>query len=356
VSEIQCLPFLLTAEGRSGFKEDFSLFTLSPSLNCRSQFIIVGAGWAGQTIAEEILKHSKAEILGFLDDRIGELKEVDVIGRKVPVVGDTRKMKDSLEEFCATDLVVAITHEREDHLLKGLMEAFESEVRVHQMPDLYAQLTGKIPLKHIGEHWVLPRLRSPVVDVNSVMINVLDYAISLLLFFGVLIPLLPLIGLIIKLDSPGPIFFVHKRVGLRGKRFTLIKFRSMSNKIGANFSVNQGDQITKWGHWMRKLRIDELPQLINILKGEMSLVGPRPETVRLVNCYKDEIPFYKYRHMVKPGLTGWAQVNMGHVHGAEKNLQKLQYDLFFILRRTVWLHLRICLRTVYVALTGFGAK
>jgi lipopolysaccharide/colanic/teichoic acid biosynthesis glycosyltransferase len=188
------------------------------------------------------------------------------------------------------------------------------------------------------------------------MINAIDYVLSLMLFIFVFIPLFPVICILIKLDSPGPIFFIHKRVGFKGERFTLIKFRSMGNKIGASHTLNQGDQVTKWGKIMRRYRIDELPQLVNVLRGDMCLVGPRPETVRLVNDYKSEIPFYEFRHVVKPGLTGWAQVNMGHVHGPDGNLQKLQYDLYYIKKRSIFLYCKICFRTVFVALTGFGGK
>ena len=358
MSKIQTFPVLLSPDRRAGSSEEVSHYESRSKVNRKTRFLIAGAGWAGQTIAEEIIKHGKSEIVGFLDDRHEELRIVEVSGQRIQVLADTRSIGTSLETFEATDLVIAVTHEREDHLLKGIMDAFESDVRVHQMPELYGQLTGKIPLKHIDEHWVAPHLKAPEINLSSIAIAIIDYSAALLLTIFVLIPFFPLVALGIKFSSPGPIFFFQKRIGLKGRRFTIFKFRTMAHKArskGASWTTGDDARVTNIGSFFRKFRIDELPQLLNVLRGDMALVGPRPEAVDLVALYRKEIPFYDYRYLVKPGITGWAQVeykNTCSVHGA---LEKFQYDLFWLKKRSLWLHLKVIIKTIKVTLTGFGS-
>jgi exopolysaccharide biosynthesis polyprenyl glycosylphosphotransferase len=358
VSKIQAFPFLLAPDRRAGAEAEVCLYATKNKVSRKTRFLIAGAGWAGQTIAEEILKHGKADIVGFLDDRHEELGFIEISGNRIQVLSSTKKIGESLEKYNATDLVVAVTHEREDHLLKGIMDAFESDIQVHQMPDLYGKLTGKIPLKHIDAHWVVPHLKAPEVNVSSMIINFLDYSFALLLTIFVFLPLFPLVALLIKLSSPGPIFFFQKRIGLKGKRFTIFKFRTMTHKArkqGASWTTADDARVTKTGSFFRKFRIDELPQLLNVLRGDMALVGPRPEAVDLVALYRKEIPFYEYRYLVKPGITGWAQVEYRNTCSVDGALKKLQYDLYWIKKRSCFFHLKVILKTIRVTLTGFGS-
>jgi lipopolysaccharide/colanic/teichoic acid biosynthesis glycosyltransferase len=165
----------------------------------------------------------------------------------------------------------------------------------------------------------------------------------------------------IRLDSRGPVLFRQKRVGHAGKPITVYKFRTMrpvsvEDERRAAMTGDGDDRITRVGHVLRNLRLDELPQIINILKWQMSWIGPRPEAEVLSRWYTSEIPFYRYRHVVKPGITGWAQVNQGHVAEVEQVHRKLQYDFYYIKYFSPWLDILIVFRTIKTMLTGWGAR
>ena len=165
-------------------------------------------------------------------------------------------------------------------------------------------------------------------------------------------------ALAIKLTSSGPVFFLQSRVGFKGHPFTIFKFRTMTHRtheMGTSWTVENDIRITSIGSFLRKFRIDELPQLLNVLRGDMALVGPRPEASDLVALYRKEIPFYEYRYLVKPGITGWAQVEYRNTCSVEGALEKLQYDLFWIKYRSPWMQLKVILKTIKVTLTGFGS-
>jgi lipopolysaccharide/colanic/teichoic acid biosynthesis glycosyltransferase len=191
--------------------------------------------------------------------------------------------------------------------------------------------------------------------------RVWDFGISLVLL-PILLPFLLLVALLIRLDSPGPVLFRQERMGYRGEKFRMFKFRSMREAaVGAdarNAAMTQDDdaRVTRLGRHLRRYRIDELPQIVNILKGEMSWIGPRPEAVPLSLWYEAELPFYRYRHIVRPGITGWAQVRQGHVADVSDVLWKLQYDFYYINNFSFWLDLLIVARTVRTIVSGFGAR
>ena len=169
-----------------------------------------------------------------------------------------------------------------------------------------------------------------------------------------LAPLLALIALAVKLDSAGPVFFVQDRVGLGGRRFSLIKFRTMHPAAGktSEWVCDNGDRVTRLGRYLRKFRLDELPQLINVIRGEMNLVGPRPHPVTNFELFRQNIPYYSLRAAVRPGLTGWAQVRQGYANGLEEETEKMRYDLYYIKHMSAWLDLRILARTVKTVLCG----
>jgi lipopolysaccharide/colanic/teichoic acid biosynthesis glycosyltransferase len=174
-----------------------------------------------------------------------------------------------------------------------------------------------------------------------------------------------IVAIAIRIDSKGPAIFCQQRMGFRGKPFMVYKFRSMSVAAPGNNdlppgvldSTRAGDQrITRVGRFIRKTRIDELPQLFNVLKGEMSWIGPRPETLNLSEWYETEIPFYRYRHIVRPGITGWAQIKQGHVTSVDDVREKLEYDFYYVRNFSIWLDILIVIQTVRVILTGHGSK
>lgn len=186
----------------------------------------------------------------------------------------------------------------------------------------------------------------------------LDVVLTVMLL-PLVLPLMALVAVVIRLDSEGPIFFVQERIGQKGRKFKMYKFRSMythPEAVGARFARLGDDRVTRVGRFLRRNRIDELPQLWNVLKGEMSLIGPRPEQVVFVEKFDRLIPFYSYRHLVKPGLTGLAQVSQGYVACVATTRQKLEYDLYYAKHSSPWVDLLILLRTFKVILTGFGAR
>ena len=199
---------------------------------------------------------------------------------------------------------------------------------------------------------------------NGVYFRLKDLSDKVLAAVGLVLlsPILAIAIIAIRLDSPGPAIFRQERVGFRGRPFTILKLRTMYHRDQRKdrredaITVDSDPRVTKVGRFLRKTRIDELPQLINVLRGELSLIGPRPEVVSLSNWYDQELDFYPYRHIVKPGITGWAQVNQGHVASTEDVYRKLQYDFYYVKNFSLWLDLLIALNTLQVVITGRGSR
>lgn len=221
--------------------------------------------------------------------------------------------------------------------------------------------TGQVRIDHLSENVLgslIPNL--PYMAMKRVF-DVLVVIAAL----PVLVMLFAVIAILIKLDSKGPVLFIQDRVGFRGEVFRMIKFRTMHpREIGDDPDAQREDamtksddqRITRLGRFLRKVRIDEIPQAWNILKGDMSWIGPRPEAISLSEWYENEIPFYSYRHIVRPGLTGWAQVNQGHVTDLGDVTAKLRYDFYYVKNISHWLDMLIALKTIRVVLGGLGAK
>jgi len=200
-----------------------------------------------------------------------------------------------------------------------------------------------------------------VVNPTSPYMNIKHwFDIALIIVLSpIIITIMLTTAIIIKLESQGPIFFWQKRVGSHGKVFNMLKFRSMitdSEKEGSQFAKTRDTRITRFGHFIRKMRIDELPQLWNVLRGEMSLIGPRPEQVKFVEDYKKTIPNYMNRHQVRPGITGLAQITQGYVDDDEGTRIKLEHDLYYIKNISFKMDMQIVFKTLYTMATGFGAR
>ena len=232
-------------------------------------------------------------------------------------------------------------------------------VAVYDVKQLRDSLTGRVEISHFSEH--AGGLLSPDAAYQKAK-ALIDLGFTLILALPVGLLLL-LLAVIIKLDSAGPVFFRQDRIGFRGKPFRIWKLRTMrladdAPVTGRNWAITRTDdhRITKVGRTLRRLRLDELPQIINILAGDMSWIGPRPEALVLSHWYQNEIPFYRYRHVVRPGITGWAQVNLGHVSDVSEVTGKLHYDFYYIANFSLWIDVLIALRTVRIIATGFGAK
>lgn len=238
-----------------------------------------------------------------------------------------------------------------------LTEAALNGYPVYHITQLREAMTGQVQFDHLSENSfgaILPALSYKKIK------RVLDTLVALLLL-PVLVPFLLLVALAIKLDSPGPAFFFQRRVGYRGRLFRMVKFRTMivtedGEQASASVTADNDKRITRLGRLLRPTRIDELPQIFNIIAGQMSWIGPRPEAVSLSRDYTNKIANYRYRHLVRPGISGWAQVQQGHVTDVEDVNDKLRFDFYYVKNISVWLDIVIVFRTIRVMITGFGAK
>jgi UDP-GalNAc:undecaprenyl-phosphate GalNAc-1-phosphate transferase len=231
--------------------------------------------------------------------------------------------------------------------LKGL--------RAYQAEELFEAITGRISLAHLSQGIVDGFSRNITYLPAKRLLDILGAIVTL----PITLPLMLLTALAIRVESPGPVLFVQNRIGQGGEPFEMLKFRSMytdAERHGPRFAVPGDSRITRVGTFIRRFRLDELPQLWNVFKGEMSLIGPRPEQPSFVEEFNEAIPYYAYRHIVKPGLTGWAQVSQGYAADEESTRDKLEYDLYYIKHQSFWLDLIIVLKTLRTIATGFGAR
>ena len=249
-----------------------------------------------------------------------------------------------------------------------LAESALSGVPVYHVKQIQESLTGRVEIEHLSEN----NFGSLIPGLAYVTIKFVTDFVAAVLAALALAPVMLVTALAIKLDSRGPVLFRQERMGYRGQPFTVIKFRTMTDRreeaapsaaaddrraeIRSAITQAGDDRITRVGRFLRRTRIDELPQIFNILRGEMSWIGPRPEALVLSRWYEKELPFYRYRHIVRPGISGWAQVNQGHVAEVDDVLWKLHFDFYYIKYFTPWLDLLIVFRTLNTVFTGFGAK
>ena len=245
-----------------------------------------------------------------------------------------------------------------DQQVHSLMQLRLKGIPVYRLPDIWETLCYKLPSSLLEDEWFAFSSGFNLVfcghslKIKGVMDIIVTGLLSLLVS-----PLMIFVGLIIKLDSPGPIFYSQLRTGLYGKPFRVYKFRSMyqdAEKRGAQWASQRDPRITRVGYWLRVLRIDELPQIWNVLCGEMSLIGPRPERPEFDVKLKEAIPYYEMRYLVKPGITGWAQVLYPYGSSLEDAYEKLSYDLYYIKNYSLWLDMVIVLKTIRVVLLGKG--
>lgn len=218
-------------------------------------------------------------------------------------------------------------------------------IPIYTIPNIYENIFGMIPIKYFYGRLIENQAQSTIYRFFKRTFDILLLIISIPIIF----PICIIIAILIKLDSDGPVLFKQKRVGQGEKIFEVIKFRTMykdSEKDGPKFALKDDPRITRIGRILRRLHLDELPQFWNVLKGEMSFVGPRPEQVDFVEEFKKKIPYYSLRHLAKPGITGWAQVHYGYAAGLEETYQKLEYDLYYVKNMSIWLDILIIIKTI----------
>ena len=325
----------------------------------RRRALIVGAGHEAEVIWQTLKDEAAGdyELLGLVASE-SELSGVADARRYLGSGADLRAL---VTEYGVTELVMAYTNEVPTDVFEGLLACYEAGVEVTPMTRLYEQITGRLPIEHMSERlWsqVLPdEAHSLRANLYALWKRVMDLILSTigLTLFAILFPVL---ALIIRLDSKGPIFYTQTRLGLGGKPFRIVKLRSMvvdAEVAGvAQWAQENDSRITRVGKFLRRSRLDEVPQLINVLRGEMSIIGPRPERPEFVETLAREIPYYRARLAVKPGLTGWAQVRYRYGNTQEDAVRKLQYDLYYIRRQSPLLDLLITMKTISTMVTFAG--
>ena len=309
--------------------------------------LIVGAGRAGTTLVQVIRESWPPPffLVGMIDD---DPQKLGTTIKGTQVLGSSRDLLKIVEDMKVTDLIFAITGEMCDEMFQALMQAEEEGIEVTTMPIYYEYLLGRVPIFLMPSDWIL---RSFVDEARAG--GFFELSKRLLDIFGGLVGVLfmglitPFIGLLILLESGGPVFYTQSRLGKNGREYWIIKFRTMREVFNENGNLlPDKDRITRVGWFLRKTHMDELPQFINVLRGEMSLIGPRAEISHLVNKLQAQVPFYRARLLVKPGITGWAQVNYGYASTVEETAVKLEYDLYYIKHRNLLLDFVITIRTI----------
>jgi exopolysaccharide biosynthesis polyprenyl glycosylphosphotransferase len=266
-----------------------------------------------------------------------------------------------LKKYCLDNQIDVLVSSQnlsaDDKITAQIFDCLSLGVDIYNINGFYESITQKVPVENIEIGWFLENLTENSKKSFDITKRSMDIFFAIIGLFVALF-LAPFIALAIKLESPGPIIFRQIRVGKGGKNFLAMKFRSMvsdAEKDGAKWATKNDPRVTRFGKFMRKTRLDEIPQLLNVLRGEMSLIGPRPERPEFVEMLVKEIPFYKERLLVNPGLTGWAQL-LGPAYGGskEESLEKLKFDLFYIKNRSLILDLSIILKTLRIIISRRG--
>ena len=258
------------------------------------------------------------------------------------------------------DAIVLTASRHRLPLLEHLLDVGDRTPAVLELSDLYERAFGCVPVEEINAAWFIEALTLHRRLQNSLARRVVDIGVSALRPPLPSRPLMLIVALAIKLDSPGPVFYRQVRVGEGGRRFTIVKFRSMRTDAEAagapQWASERDPRVTRVGAFIRRCRIDELPQLWNVVRGEMALVGPRPERPELVAEIARQLPFYEPRHLVRPGITGWAQVYAPYAASIEETLEKLSYDLYYVKHQSFATDAGIMLSTLGVMAGGRGAR
>ena len=320
--------------------------------------LVVGAGKAGHTLVEVYRKLQPPPflIIGFIDDDPAKRNKSY---HGFAVLGDSEHLLDLVEDYRISDAIIAITGEIKGETFQTILDVQERGVEVTRMPILYEELTQRVPIEHLETDWVIrsfvDQVRvSGMYELSKRIMDILGGIAGAILFLLAF----PFISMAIILETGFPVFYSQPRLGQGAKPFTILKFRTMRQNAEADgqpkIAEENDPRVTKVGIFLRKTRLDELPQFLTVLHGEMSLVGPRAERPELVAEYQKQIPFYRARLLVKPGLTGWAQINYGYVATVKETVVKLEYDLYYIKHRTLSMDFSIVLRTIGTVLRRTG--
>jgi sugar transferase (PEP-CTERM system associated) len=328
-----------------------------PTSKFRERVLFLGATPVAEKLISEMeANHSGYQILGYVDDR--PFHEAGLTNG-FRVLGKTHQLQEIVTANQAGTIVVSLTERRGAFPMEAILDCKLQGTRVEDWPAFYEKLTGKIVVQDLRPSWLVFSEGFTRTRVTRLIKRVVDLGLSTL-FLGLGWPIFLLVAIAIKLDSRGPVFLRQERVGEGGRVFVLLKFRTMVEAAeaftGPVWATKEDPRITRVGHWLRKTRLDEFPQIVNVLKGEMSFIGPRPERPHFVAQLADKIPYYAQRHTIRPGITGWAQVRYRYGATIEDAEEKLQYDLYYVKNMSPFLDLLILLSSIQVVLFGKGAR
>jgi exopolysaccharide biosynthesis polyprenyl glycosylphosphotransferase len=321
--------------------------------------LIIGAGNAGSTLVSAYRKLWPPPffLVGLIDD---DPVKVESAIEGYPILANSEKLLEVIDEQGVSDLIVAINGEIKGSTFQKLLDAQEKGIEIIRMQTIYEELLGRVPIQHLESDWIIrsfvdeTRMHG-LYEVGKRLLDIMGSIVGIIIFAM----FFPFIAIFTLLDSGFPIFYKQLRLGRGAKPYTIFKIRTMrkdAESDGIAIPASKNDpRITRVGNLLRKGRIDELPQFLNVLRGEMSIVGPRSERPELVEMYQKQIPFYRARLLVKPGITGWAQINFGYVSTVEDTVIKLEYDLYYIKHRSLITDISIILRTIGTVL-GFRGR
>jgi exopolysaccharide biosynthesis polyprenyl glycosylphosphotransferase len=318
--------------------------------------LVLGGGRLARLLADEIAGRPHLRwAVGVVTE--GPSPASGISPFRYPVLGALERLPRILDAIRPHRIVVTLPERKRAEVMPLLLEARGRGIVVEDGVDVYERLTGKLAIEVLPPSSLVFSKGFRVSRGPALVGRVLSLAVAGVALV-VVAPVVALIALAVKLDSPGPVFFRQDRIGRHGRRFSLIKFRTM-RPVAAELSVwvrDNVDRITRVGHLLRKFRLDELPQFWNVLRGDMNLVGPRPHPVVNYELFAREIPYYALRAAVRPGVTGWAQVRYGYANDLDEETEKMRYDLYYVKHLSVWLDLRILVDTVKVVVFGLGSK
>ncbi|MCI0521868.1 MAG: sugar transferase [Chloroflexi bacterium] len=321
--------------------------------------LLIGAGRAGQALVQLLngLWPPPFYLVGIVDD---DVSKVGAVIEGQPVVGSNEALAALISEHNVSDLLVAITGELKPGMFQALLEAQERGVTITRLPKAYEEMVGRVPIRLLEADWIL---RSFVDEIRTsgfyeLAKRLMDLGVGLIGSLA-LLALLPFIALAIVLDDGFPVFYTQVRSGRGAIPYQILKLRTMRRDAEADgkpqWAKEADERATRVGRILRKTHLDELPQFLNVLRGEMSMVGPRAERPELMELFQKHVPFYRARLLVKPGITGWAQVNYGYATNIEETTIKLEYDLYYIKHRNLALDFLILLRTP-ATVVGFRGR
>lgn len=320
--------------------------------------LAVGAGDNGKGLARIYKEMTPApfHLVGFIDD---DPEKIGATLDGFPILAGSDRLLELIEEMNISDVIVAITGEMRGQTFQTLLDAQEHGAEVTRMRTIYEDLLGRVPIHHLESDWVLRSFidearTSGFYEIGSRALDIIGSIVGL----AILLIMFPILAIVMIMDDGLPIFYTQTRLGKGARVFEMIKLRTMIKNAEADGRARPAEEndprVTKVGNFLRRTRIDELPQFWDVLRGEMSIVGPRAERPELVAKYQKQIPFYRARLMVKPGITGWAQINYGYASTIEDTEIKLEYDLYYIKNRSILMDIVIILRTISTVLSRKG--